>query len=167
MKPLQTQGKLLLLLILLLGVNTLQGQTIKQIDKAGLAALLNKTADTVYVLNFWATWCRPCVEELPSFDTLARAFEKRPVKIVLVSNDFLDEINTKLKPFIRKRKPKPEVQLITETDASAWLELVDKDWSGAIPVTLLYHGKTGKRHFIMAETRFAELERLTNDLLAK
>jgi len=167
MKAVQVQGKLLLLLILLFGVNTLQGQTVRQIDKEGLAALVHKTADTVYVLNFWATWCGPCVQELPSFDTLAMAFEKKPVKVVLVSNDFLDELNTKLKPFVRKRKPKPEIQLLTETDASVWLELVDKDWSGAIPVTLLYNGKTNRRHFIMAETRFAELERLTNDLLSK
>jgi len=145
----------------------LQAQSLTKIDKRGLEKLVNRGGDTVYVINFWATWCKPCVAELPSFDSLATGFQNRPVRVVLVSNDFEDEIDTKLKPFLARKRLKPEVMVLTETNANVWLPIVDKDWSGAIPVTLLYQGKSKRRIFIGTETRFAELKMETEKLLRK
>jgi thiol-disulfide isomerase/thioredoxin len=149
----------------LLGLGMGMAQTVQKINSKQLASLLNRKSDTVYVLNFWATWCKPCVAELPSFDSLQTAYKNQPVKITLISNDFEDELQTKLIPFLQRKKPMPQVLLLTETDANVWLPLVDKNWTGAIPVTLIYYGKSGKRDFISGETNFADLKKRSTALL--
>jgi thiol-disulfide isomerase/thioredoxin len=97
-----------------------------------------KNDDTVYVINFWATWCRPCVKELPYFEKLHK--ENKRVKVILVSLDSQQDLEKKLIPFIAKKKLTAEVILLSDKDYNSWLEKIDKNWSGSIPATLLIHG---------------------------
>lgn len=109
---------------------------------------------TTYVVNFWATWCGPCVKELPHFEQLNS--ENKKVKVVLVSLDFKDQYESKLLPFLKKKSIASEVVLLTDKDYNAWLPQVDKDWSGSIPATLII--KNGKKVF--AEKMFSSYEEL-------
>lgn len=97
-----------------------------------------KNNDTVYVINFWATWCGPCVKELPYFEKLHK--ENKKVKVILVSLDSQQDLEKKLIPFIAKKKLTAEVILLSDKDYNSWLEKIDKNWSGSIPATLLIHG---------------------------
>jgi thiol-disulfide isomerase/thioredoxin len=100
--------------------------------------------NTVYVVNFWATWCAPCVKELPHFEQLNS--ENKNIKVVLVSLDFKNQFESKLLPFLKKKSIKSEVVFLSDTNYNAWLPLVDKDWSGSIPATLII--KNGKKFFV-------------------
>ncbi len=126
---------------------------------AALARVLESSADTVYVVNFWATWCRPCVMELPAFEQNARQFRDRPVRFLLVSLDFREELKKKVVPFVQKRQLMSEVWLLDEPDYNAWIDKVDKSWEGDIPATLIFHGSRKKRTFLAQELTAEALEK--------
>lgn len=116
-------------------------------------AVLNDE-NTTYVVNFWATWCAPCVKELPYFEKLNA--EKKGIKVVLISLDFKNQYETKLIPFLEKKEIKSEVVLLTDKDYNTWLPKVSAEWSGSIPATLII--KNGKK--IFAERVFSSYEEL-------
>lgn len=133
--------------------------------KKDLQAAAQMQGDTVYVLNFWATWCKPCVEELPIFDSAALHFAGKPVKITLASADFPSDMQ-KLRRFLDKRKVLPPVSLIQETDPNVWIDLVAKEWGGAIPMTLIYQPKKQLRQVWAEELTKDKLFKTINDQLA-
>lgn len=107
--------------------------------------LQNPNNDTTYIINFWATWCKPCVEELPYFEEITTQFKDQKIKVLLVSLDFKSKRESALIPFINKNKIKSEVVLLYEPDANSWISKVDSSWSGAIPATLFL--KKNQRKF--------------------
>ncbi|HOJ03199.1 MAG TPA: TlpA family protein disulfide reductase [Bacteroidota bacterium] len=122
-----------------------EGLRIPVYSYAGLAPLLTASEDTIHVINFWATWCAPCVKELPYFEELHRAALPVPVKVTLVSLDFRKQLVTRLLPFLRERDITASVVVLDDPDANAWINKVDATWSGAIPATLVLRG--AKREF--------------------
>jgi thiol-disulfide isomerase/thioredoxin len=102
-------------------------------------------SDTLYIFNFWATWCAPCVAELPYFVKAAQANGNKPVKIILVSLDFEKDLSTRFVAFLKKRQMPLEVIALVEPDANSWISKIDSVWDGAIPATLFYKGE--KRGF--------------------
>lgn len=114
-------------------------------DFKSFEPLLYLNNDTTYVVNFWATWCKPCVAELPYFEKLQEEYKDKKVKVLLVSLDFSTQIEKKLVPFMEKRKLKSEVIVLDDPDANGWIDKVNPKWSGAIPATVIYQGK--KRGF--------------------
>lgn len=120
----------------------------------------NRTAatDTTYVINFWATWCKPCVEELPYFLDYAKEMRNTKTKMILVSLDFPHQADSKLKPFLEKEAIEEEVWHMTNMDYNSWLDEVDPSWSGSIPCTLIKND--GKRLF--AEKSYHSVEELAD-----
>lgn len=125
-----------------------------------LFARIEKGADTTYVVNFWATWCAPCVAELHYFTELDTAYAKQKVKVILVSLDFKKDIDTKLVPFIKKRKIKTEVLFLDELRDDEWIPKVDSSWQGNLPATLIRNQSKQFRKFIPRETNYPELDSL-------
>ena len=103
--------------------------------------------DTLYVVNFWATWCGPCVKELPEFNKLQEQFNGRPVKILLVSTDFKEDYPKKLRSFIKKKKLHHEVVWLNETNANEFIPKIEPAWGGSIPATLIVYNKNQYRNF--------------------
>jgi thiol-disulfide isomerase/thioredoxin len=124
---------------------------------------LEKGGDTTFVVNFWATWCGPCVKELHYFTELDSAYAREKVKVILVSLDFRKDISTKLVPFIKKRKITTEVIFLDELNDNEWIPKVDKEWQGNIPATLIRNPKNNYRVFLPRETTYAELDSLVTD----
>ena len=135
----------------------------KKVPMTRIDALLERIengGDTTFVVNFWATWCAPCVAELHYFTELDSACANKKVKVILVSLDFKKEISTRLIPFIEKRKIKSEVLYLDETNDNEWIPKVDKDWQGNIPATLIRNPGKNYRKFLPRETTYRELDSL-------
>lgn len=124
---------------------SLLGLTIPEVTLADLEHRFAEGRDTVYVVNFWATWCKPCIEELPAFDRLARAERTNPVVVLLVSLDSPKDRTSKVEPFLRKAGYKCEAVVLNESKPHLWIDKVDASWSGAIPATWFI--KEGRRLF--------------------
>jgi thiol-disulfide isomerase/thioredoxin len=124
-----------------------------KIDK--LLSRIEKNNDTLYIVNFWATWCKPCVQEIPDFEKINAEYKNQKVKVILVTLDFKEELKKRVVPFIKKNKYTTEVILLDEVDGS-FIDKVSKDWSGAIPATLLI--KNNKKEFIGRKMNYEELK---------
>ncbi len=122
----------------------------------GLQPLLSKDNDSTYVVNFWATWCKPCIKEMPYFEKLASEYAKENVKVLFVSLDFPEKLESQVIPFIQKNNIRSEVVLLDDADANGWIPKVSKEWSGAIPATIIYNSAT--RRFYERSFTYEELE---------
>ena len=118
--------------------------------------LESKDSKKTYVVNFWATWCAPCVKELPYFEELNVNYSTKNVEVILVSLDFPKQIESKLIPFLEKNRLKSEVVVLDDVDSNTWIPKVNKDWSGAIPATMIYNNN--KSAFYERSFNYQELE---------
>lgn len=125
-------------------------------DYAGLERFLSTTTDTTYVVNFWATWCAPCVKELPYFEQLDSNYADKKVEVILVSLDFPKKFDSNLIPFIKEKDLKSKVVALNDMDSNMWIPKISEDWSGAIPATLIFN--KNRRHFYERTFTYDELE---------
>ena len=114
------------------------GVIVESYDFESLEPLFKKQNDTTYVINFWATWCMPCVEELPHFEKMNKKYSSQKFKMILVSLDFPNMVESRVIPFIKRKNLKADVVLLNDPNANKWIEKISKDWSGAIPATVIY-----------------------------
>ncbi len=138
-------------------VYTNEGISVNAYEYDGLQYFLNRDNNTTYVVNFWATWCVPCVEELPHFEKLNAEYKNDDVKVLLVSLDMRKMIESKLIPFLKDKQLKSEVVVMTDPDSNSWIPKVDSTWSGALPATIIYN--KDKRKFYEQSFTYEELER--------
>jgi thiol-disulfide isomerase/thioredoxin len=151
--------KILLFLYVGFLINPLaNGQTIQLVNKQWIDKISQNNSDTTFIVNFWATWCKPCVEELPYFEKITERYASKKVNVILVSCDFKKHLETKVIPFVKNKKIKSTVVLINESDPNNWIERVDSRFTGAIPATLIINGKKDFRFFKEGEITFEELE---------
>lgn len=125
-------------LIFLLFSSLLSAQTVPSLSYAELKPLLEQKGNKIYVVNFWATWCAPCIKELPYFEVLN---QREDVQVLLVSLDFPKHKESRLLPFIKKNKLQSKVVVLDDADENYWINDIHPNWSGAIPATLIYTKK--------------------------
>ncbi|WP_299396934.1 TlpA disulfide reductase family protein [uncultured Gelidibacter sp.] len=130
--------------------------TLEVYDFEGLKPFLKTSSETVYVVNFWATWCAPCIKEMPYFEALNTNYKDKNVEVLLVSLDFPKKYDSHLKPFIKKNKLKSRVVVLNDPDSNTWIPEINPDWSGAIPATLIF--SKDKRAFYEQPFTYEELE---------
>jgi thiol-disulfide isomerase/thioredoxin len=157
---------LLVTLVCFLSSLTAFAQSVEVYDSLPqLEARIRQAGDATLVINFWATWCKPCVEELPCFEELREKYEGENVQVLLVSLDFKSLFEKKLLPFLRTQQFQSEVVLFADQDANSWIPQISEDWDGAIPATLVMKGK--KRNFNLGQFQgFADLEAFVLPFLA-
>ena len=119
---------------------------------------LHLQTDTTYLVNFWASWCTPCVEELPAIERVGEEYKHQKVKVLLVSLDFPGQIETRLLPFLEKNEIRSEVLVLNDPNANKWINSVDPSWSGSIPATLIYRGND--RTFHEGAYNYEDLKRI-------
>lgn len=126
-------SKILFALFFSLNLNSQTKPAVYKIDN--LLKRIHNNSDTIYVVNFWATWCKPCVEELPDFEKFNQQNKNKKVKILLVSIDFVEDMNTKLIPFLQKNNYSSECVLLDEVNGNDFINKINVKWGGAIPTT--------------------------------
>lgn len=128
-----------------------------------LKPLLHLDNDKTYVINFWATWCAPCVKELPYFEKLGKAYKDKDVEVILVSLDFPKKVTTKLIPFINAKGLESKVVLLDDKNEQFWINDISEKWSGALPATLIYN--KDKREFYEVSFTYETLENKVQSFL--
>ena len=158
---------LVILTGILLSCNGQESQPVlKVVNYDELKSVIQKEDGKLYVVNFWATWCKPCIEELPAFMAVNETFKNDPnFKMILVSMDSKKQLDTKVKKFIQTHNIATDVYLLDDIKRmNEWIPATDENWSGAIPATVLY--KNGKKVFFKEfQLTQYELEDLVNDNL--
>lgn len=156
---------ILCILITLLCYNGSKAQQISIYKADDLVKRISNT-DTFYVVNFWATWCGPCVKELPEFDKLKFHLSGKPVKILLVSLDFKEAYPKKIANVIRKKDLQHEVVWFNETNANEFIPKISNEWQGSIPATLLFYKKMEYRNFFEGSITAEQLQLMIEKQLA-
>ena len=153
--------KLLYLLLSLLIASSTYGQAIETVTFDQLEERWSTQSDTLFVVNYWATWCGPCVEELPAFISVNDQLKDGPFKMLLVSLDFPKMIEKRVIPFIEKKGITPEVVLLDD-NPNVWINRVSKEWDGDIPVTQFIKGDYYELH--IGQLNYEELEAKINSI---
>ena len=139
-------------------------QEIKSVKITDLEKTI-KESKTPLIVNFWATFCIPCIEEIPYFQEEVKKHEKEGVQLLLVSLDLKSFYPQKVTDFAAKRKFTASKVWLNETDADYFCPKIDPKWSGSIPASLFINNKTGYRKFIEAEMTREELQKEITALL--
>ena len=114
------------------------------IQKVKIADVLHiaDTSTVPIVINFFATWCRPCVQELPWFEKNVPNFKEKNVKLLLVSLDYADDYPNTIAAFAKKHDINSQIVWLDESDPNFFCPKVDKRWEGTIPVSLMINNAT-------------------------
>lgn len=155
---------LLALTVFVLMFNSAIGQELKVIKYPDLAKIMDAKDKKIKVINFWATWCAPCVKELPQFEALKEKYQEQGMEMILVSFDFVEKLE-KANQFAVKKDLKSTLYLLDETDYNSFIDKIDPSWSGAIPATLMIDNRNGKRAFYEKEFHEGELEKTYLDFV--
>ncbi len=125
--------------------------------------LIHQKDDKIRVINFWATWCKPCVAELPYFEQIHENYKDKNVEVMLVSLDNVKKLDSKVLPFVRERQLKSKLALLDDADYNSWIDKVSPEWSGSIPATLFY--TKDKRIFLEQEFDYKEIEEVVKGFM--
>jgi thiol-disulfide isomerase/thioredoxin len=131
-------------LILLIFHTSAQQVKKAQIDE--IESIIQKS-DHPVIISFWATWCAPCVKEIPYFQETVKKYAAQQVELVLVSLDFKESYPRVISSFIKNRSFDATFYWLNETNADQFCPKIDPKWDGGIPATLFVNNKTGYRKF--------------------
>ena len=166
--PLKSMGMktfLISIVIILLAFGNITAQDIRRISKAELSSILNDPSDKLHVIIFWATWCAPCVAELPEFQKTVSKTDPGKVDFLFISLDFPSDGVKKLIPFMKKNNYTFKLALMTETDYNSWIDEVDPNWQGSIPATLFFNHARKVHRFIAEPIDQVKLVKTIHSLL--
>lgn len=157
--------KTLILTIFLALPFSVYSQNPKIVNLSQLQHIINEKSDQIKIINFWATWCAPCIKELPLFEKVNK---RADVQVILVSMDLdLDSNPDKVYKFVSRKKLESTVLILDEKNPNSWINQLESQWSGAIPATLLINSITGQRKFVEKELHDDDLERLIEEVRTK
>ena len=134
----------LLAALLLSAAAPVRAEPVKHLLPADYAArVVAGKKGRVLLVNFWATWCEPCREEMPALVAAAKKFPSRDVAVVLVSLDSQRTGPTQVPKFLKAQKVPFVCWLAKSRDPQDFIDTVDRTWDGSLPYSLVY-GRDGK-----------------------
>jgi peroxiredoxin len=153
---------LLLLLVSLQGLaQSIPSYKIEQLDR------LIRDSKTPLVINFWATYCKPCVEEIPYFQSIVKKYENKNVRLLLISLDLESYYPSSIEKFARRNQFTAPIIWLNESNADHFCPVIDSSWSGVIPATLFYNPATGYRKFYEVQMKPEAFEAALKEMTAK
>jgi thiol-disulfide isomerase/thioredoxin len=161
-----SRWRVLLLGFALLGGAVVSGQKVESIKAIDLEKTILESK-TPLIVNFWATWCVPCIEEIPYFLEEVKEHQKDSLRIILVSLDFKEAFPKNISSFAKKRKFNAPIFWLDETNADYFCPKVDPKWSGAIPATLFINNSLGYRNFYEEQMSHEDLKKEIKAMLGK
>jgi thiol-disulfide isomerase/thioredoxin len=154
------------LLVFVFAFTNANAQSIPKWKLNDLKTAISKV-DRPTIFNFWATFCKPCVAEIPYFQQLTKKYEKEGVELVLISLDLSEAYPKQISSFATKYKFTSPIKFLAETNADLFCPVVDESWSGAIPASLFVNNKTGYRKFFEEQLSKEKLEKEIKEMIKK
>ncbi len=148
------------MLLLMAKISYTQSYALKQYDAVEI--FLGNNNDTLYIINFWATWCKPCIEELPYFEKINSDYSGKPVKIILLSLDTEKQWESSLVPFLKNKNIKSTVWVMPNKKPIDWIDRINPLWQGSIPATFIFNNKKNIGIFEERPFTYEELTALLN-----
>ena len=146
--------------LLILTVFLSKAQSVEVIDTSQLFKIISQPSQKPKIISFWATWCKPCVQEMPYLEDMNLSGK---ADVILISLDFLEDIDTKVAEFVSEHDLTSRVYLLDNIDYNSWIDKVDNSWSGAIPATLIIDSMSRKRKLIEGSILNGDLDMYIND----
>ena len=131
-----------------------------QVKLSTLTQLENRVKagkDTNYIINFWATWCKPGINELSVFEKFRRANTSKPIKVILIRTDLKTILEQTVKPFVKKYGLMGDVYLLNEAP-SLFYTRINAKWFGALPATWIVNAKQKSNDFFNTDFTFDKLK---------
>lgn len=146
-----------------------QSKKVEKVNLKQLISLIDSKESPIHIVNFWATWCAPCIKELPYLQSVSDSYKQ--VSLTLVSLDFEENaITSKIIPLLNKKNITSRNLLMTNIDYDTWIHKVEPKWDGAIPMTLIIDNRKNakvRRHFLVGSLTLSELQTTVSRILAK
>ena len=152
-------------LVLCTLTNVQAQNTVEVIKYQDLEKIITTPSQYHKIINFWATWCKPCIKELPYFENITSTSSPDDIRVYLVSLDLVENLESKVLPFVEKKNLRSTILLLDEVDFNDIINDIHSDWSGAIPATLMVNAKTNERFFYEKEFHEGELESIIKQKL--
>lgn len=142
------------------GVPDLRSQTlwtsrrVEPINEQGLRQLIHERAGRILLLNVWATWCKPCVEEFPKLIRLQHTYRDSLVDIIAISVDYPDEVASKILPFLDSLGVTFTVLVSDIPKPEDLIKTLNPAWSGSVPATFVFDRHGQRRAFLLGQKNF-------------
>ncbi len=140
---------------------------IQKLDGVRLNRLLAKRNRKALVLNVWATWCVPCVEEFSALSRIAERYGSKGVEVVAVSIDVPEDLRDKVIPFVRRQSGRIRYYINAFEKDEQFIDRLDKDWSGAIPATFIFDAKGRQKKLLLGKQTESSFAKSLDSLLAR
>jgi len=142
----------------------IQAQEVKRIKATELAKTI-KESKTPLIVNFWATFCVPCIEEMPYFQQLVQEYKSKNVSLVFVSLDLKEAYPNKVIAMAKKLNLVFPVAWLDETNADYFCPKIDTSWTGGMPSSLFVNNATGYHKFFEDQLSKEKLEKEIQTML--
>lgn len=147
--------------LLLLGYCTANAQlpTIQRVKIGDIVRIIDSSKQPL-IVSFWASWCSPCIHEIPWFEKNVAEYKDKGVKMLLVSIDFPWDYPKNLQKFIMQNNYQSQVVWLEDMKAAEYCPKIDSTWHGTIPVSLFVNNNTHFRQFFNRQVTEAQVQLL-------
>ena len=137
---------------------------IKIINVTDLSELINENKDRVLLINVWATWCVPCREEFPDLVKISESYSNK-VRVVGISVDDSEVLDSNVIPFLKNQKAEFENYLLKVIEPEDFINLLSKEWSGAIPATFIFDKKGNQKEKLIGKQSYELFEQAVKEVI--
>lgn len=130
-----------------------------------LKSRLSQLKGQVAVVNFWATWCEPCVEEMPELIEFDRKYRTKSVRFLSVSADHPDDLEDRILPYMKKAEIHFPVLVVGGESPDDLVKAVDPKWQGSLPATFVYDRDGNRVKAWFEKITLSDLQRVLDPLI--